>query len=173
MKETLASKALRYSVYGFIAIAVCLVVLGLGFMTNFYPLFYNGTPDMYDFYKSVQALNKAMFNGALVIIVMSVLMIGFDINKQQHGAIGTIYTIIVAAYTIMTGMVVQRAVPYYRNIYTAFDFTEVKDYTASYWVFPFTQAVFAMAMLLSVVIAVLAIIRYVSSLKNKEALTHE
>ena len=173
MKETLASKTLRYSVYGFITIAAVLVVLGLGFMTNFYPLFYDGTSDMYDFYKSVQALNKAMFNGSIVIIVLSVLMIGFDINKKKHGPVGTIYTIIVAAYTMMTGLIIQRAVPYYKSIYTAFDFAEVKNYTPSYWIFNFTQVVFALAMFLSVLIAVLAIVRYVQSLKNKEVLANE
>ena len=43
MKESIASKALRSLVYVFIAVALGLFVLGLGFMTNYYQLFYNGT----------------------------------------------------------------------------------------------------------------------------------
>lgn len=168
MKETAGSKALRYLVYVFIAISLSLGVLGLGFMTNFYELFFNGTSEMYEFYKNVQALNRAIFDGAIVIIVMAFLMIGFDLNKKQHGPFATIYSIIVAAYTIMTGMVIQRAVPYYSGIYTAFDFTEVDNYTPSTMPFLLSQTLYGLAMGVSVIIAVLAVIRYVKSRKNRE-----
>lgn len=172
MKETLTSKLLKYAVYSFIAVGILLVIVGLGFMTNFYSLFYNGTSEMYDFYKSVQALNKAIFNGALITVVMSVLLIGFDLNKSEHGPLATIYSCIVAGYTVMNGMVIQRAVPYFRGIYTAFDFSEVADYTPSTFAFTISQVLYGLAMALSVLIALLAIIRFVKTFKKREVATN-
>ena len=169
MKETLASRILRYSVYGFIAVAIGLAVLGLGFTTNIYPLFYNGTSEMYEFYKNVQILNKAMFNTAVVLVVLSFLMIGFDLNKKQHGLFGTIYAVIVAGYTVMNTSAILQSIPYFSGIYHAFDFTEVQDYTPSYWVFGFAQFMFTLVTVVAVVIALLAIFRFVTTRKNKEA----
>lgn len=173
MKESVSSKALRYLVYVFIAVAIGLGVVALGFMTNYYELFYNGTSEMYEFYKSVQALNKAVFNGAIAIIVMAFFMIGFDLNKKKHGPIGTVYSIVVAAYTMMTGMVIMRAVPYYRAIYTAFDFAEVENYTPTTLPLTLSQTFYGLAMGLSVLIALLAVLRYVQTLKNREVASHE
>ncbi len=173
MKESILSRTLRYSVYVYIALAVSLVVLGLGFTTNFYPLFYNGTPDMYQFYKDVQVLNKAMFNGALVFVILGVLMMGFDLNKHKHGLIGMIYTLLAAAYTVNTGLVILRNVPYYSSLYHSFDFSAVENYVPSYWIFTLTQVAFAVTMAISAIIAVLAVIRYFTTLKDKEASINE
>jgi len=173
MKESVSSKALPYLVYVFIAVAIGLGIVALGFMTNYYELFYNGTSEMYDFYKSVQALNKAVFNGAIAIIVMAFFMIGFDLNKKKHGPIGTVYSIVVAVYTIMTGMVIMRAVPYYRAIYTAFDFTGIENYTPTTLPLTLSQVFYGLVMGLSVLIALLAVLRYVQTLRNREVVNHE
>lgn len=108
-------KLQKLLVYLMIAASVVLFVIGLGFMTNFYPLFYNGTSDMYDYFKRLQILNKAEFNMAVVMVVMTVLMLGFDLNKPKNGWIGLIYSAAIAVYVWLNSLSLLRAIPYYKG----------------------------------------------------------
>ncbi len=168
MNITSGSRVLKISVYIFMATAVALAVLGLGFMTAYYQLFYDGTSEMYDFYKSIQLFNKALFNGAIVIVVMSVVLVAFDLNKGQSGPFGIIYATVVTIYTIMTSMVIFRAVPYYRNIYTGFDFSVVEGYKPSTLAFDLSIVLFVIAIAAIVVVLGSAIAQYLKSRKLKE-----
>lgn len=169
MKGSLAYTSRKYLVYGYITAAVLLFITGLGFMTVVYPLFYNGTSEMYEFYKNVQALNKASFNGAVIIVILGFLMIGFDLNKRTTGIFATIYAVGVTVYTVMTSLVMFRAVPYYRNIYTAFDFSVVEDYTSSTLAFDATLYGFGLITVIAVLLSIVSVICLVQKLRSNKA----
>lgn len=168
MKGSLTFTSRKYLVYGYITAAIVLFIAGLGFMTAIYPLFYDGTSEMYEFYKSVQALNKASFNGAVIVVVLGFLMIGFDLNKKSSGIVSTVYAIGVTVYTLMTAMVMFRAVPHYRNIYTAFDFSVIEGYTASTLSFDVTLYGFVAISIIAVSLSIVSVVCFIQNrLANK------
>ncbi len=62
MRKTDTGKNLQVILsYSLIVAASIMLIYTLGFMTNFYRLFVDGTSQMYDFYKDLQILNNAIF----------------------------------------------------------------------------------------------------------------
>lgn len=160
-------------VYSFIAMTVLLFIAGLGFMTNYYKLFFDGTPEMYDYYKGVQVFNRVLFKASVVFVVMAFLMIAFDLNKQKNGIVGVIYTAIVTYYVLSTSGVILRAIPYYQNIYESFDFSVVKDYEPSSLAFNasryFTYGVIAII----IPLAAIVIFRFIINVADKRSLKND
>ena len=58
-------KAQRILVYAIEIVIIALFVLYLGFMTQYYVLFYDGTFEMFEYYKQLQVFNKEAFNLAI------------------------------------------------------------------------------------------------------------
>lgn len=167
MKKSIAFTVQKSLVYSFIVIAVLLFVVGLGFMTNYYVLFYNGTNEMYEFYNSLQVLNKAIFDGAVMLVILGVLYLGFDINKEINGWIGAAYVAGVTIYTVMTARIIMRAVPHYKGIYNEFDFTVIEDYIPSTYVFDMALILYILALVVASLISVIVVVRLVQRLRGK------
>lgn len=160
-------------VYSFIAVTVLLSIAGLGFMTNYYKLFFDGTPEMYDFYKGVQVFNRVLFKASIVFVVMAFLMIAFDLNKEKNGVIGVIYTLVVTYYVISTSGVILRAIPYYQNIYESFDFSVVNDYQPSSLAFTASRYFTYGAIAIIIPLAAIVVIRFIQNVASKRSLKND
>ena len=72
-------------VYAVATLSVSIFVLYLGFMTHYYALFYDGTDEMYEFYKLLQVFNKDAFEagstGESINITFSLLSLRSRLSK--------------------------------------------------------------------------------------------
>lgn len=163
----------RNVTFGFIGLAITYFVSALGFMTNFYQLFYNGTSEMYEYYKSLQVFNHVMFNIALVIVVMSILLLWFDVHKEKPTYSGLIYTGVMTVYALLNIPRIIRAVPYYQDIYTRFDYSQMNDYEPSILAFRISN-IMSIAVLAGITLLfIIVIYRIIRKLTGKAGETHE
>lgn len=151
-----------------IVVAVMIFVLSLGFMTNFYSLFYDGTSEMYDLYKDIQMLNNVIFDSALYLIVLSILQIPFDFLKNSVSRKGLALSLLTVVMTISNGLVVFRTNNYFKAVYGKFDFSEMAEYTPSNLPFNMTSILFGLAMVVSVIVFISAIINHLKA-RGKQA----
>jgi len=153
-------------VYVFIAISILLFLTGLGFMTKIYPLFFNGTSDMFNYYKDIQVFNRALLKGAIIFVVLGVFMLGFDLNKPKNGLLALAYSAFVTYYVFSTTGVILRAIPHYLGIYNAFDFSVVQDYTPSTFAFKASNVLSMAILVVSILITVVVAVRFFMSRKK-------
>lgn len=124
-------------VYAVIAIVVALFVLYLGFMTHYYILFYDGTFEMFEYYKLLQVFNKEAFQIVLYFILFVGVMSAFRINQYRPGLAGLIVVIATTAFLTMRSLALIAVLPKYKRGYLALDFAEaeLEAYTPSTFVF--------------------------------------
>ena len=67
-------KAQSTLVYAVETVCIALFVLYLGFMTHYYVLFYDGTMEMFDYYKRLQVFNKEAFSLAILFVVLAMVL---------------------------------------------------------------------------------------------------
>lgn len=118
-----------------IALVVALFVVYLGFMTRYYVLFYDGTMEMFEYYKQLQVFNKEAFNIVLLFIVMAGLLSVFGLNKYRPGLVGLIVAVGTAVFVILRSMALLTVIPVYKRGYLALDFTQIEEYTPTTFVF--------------------------------------
>lgn len=147
--------------YLLITAAIILFVLSLGFMTNFYQLFYNGTTEMLSYYKQLQYLNKAIFNASVIFIVLSLLLIPFDINKKSSGKFGLMYVIGIALYILTTSLTLLSSIPYYRQKYLVFDFSVIQGYNPSTFAFSMASLILIILTVFSITLLITVIINFI------------
>jgi hypothetical protein len=152
--------------YLIIGVAIAAFVLSLGFITSYYQLFYEGTDEMYSFYKDLQVVNKELFNVSLMLIVLSVLLIPFDISKKKPGIFGLIFVIVTTGYSILKGTGLISEFASYKNMYLAIDFSDLMDYKVSTFVFNFGSALFITLVILTSALTLVAIKNFISRLKD-------
>lgn len=122
-------------VYAIITLVVALFVLYLGFMTRYYVLFFDGTFEMFEYYKELQVFNKEAFNIALLFVVMAGLLYVFGLNKYRPGLASLVVTGGAAAFVTTRSLSLLSVLPLYKSGYLALDFTEMDDYTPTTFVF--------------------------------------
>lgn len=167
MRTNILLKTQRSLSYSLIAIAIILFILSLGFMTNFYELFYNGTTEMLSFYKELQFLNKAIFNAAVIFIVIILFSLAFEINKKSAGIFGLIYVIGITVYILMTSRTLLSAIPYYRDKYLMFDFSIMEKYNPSTFTFSLSTILFIILSIFSFIWLLVVIINYIRDKKTQ------
>lgn len=167
--KTKIDKLRRALVYGFITITILLGIAGLGFMTNIYPLFYSYGEGHTEYFTLAQPLNHAVFDAAIVMIVMAFIMLVFDLNKKRPAILATIYTIIVTIYSITSMMVLFRALPHYKAKYLALDLTEIKDYTPSTFEFDISLVFAIASFVIIILLALVVIYQFVGVMKERKA----
>lgn len=165
MKETKKITMQTLLVYSLISVAVIQFIYALGFMTNFYRLFYDGTNEMYSYYKDLQLLNQFIFESALITLILALSLLPFDLHKNNKSLFGKIAVIGMIIYFGNNVLINLRAFPYYRNIYTAFDFSIIENYQPNPLIFTFGTIV---AILCEVLIIGLAIVLIVHHIKVKK-----
>lgn len=122
-------------VYAIVAMAVALFVTYLGFMTHYYVLFYDGTFEMFEYYKLLQVFNKEAFSIALMILVMVGLLFVFGLPKYRPGLAGLVIAIGTTVFVAIRSLALLAVIPVYKQAYLALDFVALEEYTPSTFVF--------------------------------------
>lgn len=148
--------------------ALAIFIVALGFMTNLHRLLFDGTFEMYEYYKSVQVLNKAMFDTAIIVVVYAFLLVPFDINKKKPGIFGLILVAGGTIFTALKSTSMFRYIPFFKKGYTDFDFSPIENYTPSPWIFDLAVGLFWTWVVLSVVLTVVCLINFMSNLKERK-----
>ena len=149
-----------------IALVAALFVVYLGFMTRYFVLFFDGTLEMFEYYKQLQVFNKEAFNIALLFIVMAFLLSLFGLNKYRPGLAGLIVAGGTAVFVIMRSLALLSVIPWYKREYLALDFTELEDYTPT--TFVFDAAVWLHYLLISVfvLLVIVAVASFIQRLRE-------
>ena len=168
MKKTDYSKNVQVIVsYSLIVVSLIMLVFSLGFMTNFYELFVNGTMEMYEYFKDVQILNNAIFNATIISVVLSLGLIAFDITKKRVGIFGSIYSVVVAVVTFFNAQNVLRVNNYFADIYKGMSFSELEGYTKSMFPFAFANVIFIAVIAVSILVALMTVLNIQISTKEE------
>jgi hypothetical protein len=165
MKNYLMS-AQSMLVYAVETVCIALFVLYLGFMTHFYVLFYDGTMEMFEYYKQLQVFNKEAFSLVLLFVVLAMVLILFDLHKIRPGLFGIAAAISVTVYISLTSISLISVIPKYKKGYLALDFAELENYNPSTFVFDAGIALHSILIGLLVIFSVVAILTFVQRLKE-------
>lgn len=148
--------------------ALVIFIVALGFMTNLHRMLFDGTFEMYEYYKSIQVLNKAMFSTAIIIVVYAFLLAPFDINKKKPGIFGMILVAGGTIFTALRSTTMFRYIPFFKKGYTEFDFSVMENYTASPWQFDLAVGLFWAWLVMAVVLTIVCLINFMSYLKERK-----
>ncbi len=159
-------KAQSTLVYAVETVCIALFVLYLGFMTHYYVLFYDGTMEMFDYYKRLQVFNKEAFNLAILFVVLAFVLLLFDLHKIRPGLFGVAVAIAVTAYVSLSSISLINVLPKYKQGYLALDFAELENYNPSTFVFDAGIALHSILIGLLVIFSVVAILTFVQRLKE-------
>ncbi|MFK7801314.1 MAG: hypothetical protein AB8G95_06770 [Anaerolineae bacterium] len=122
-------------VYAIIAFVVSLFVVYLGFMTRYFVLFFDGTFEMFEYYKQLQVFNKEAFNIVLLFIVMAGLLYLFGLSNYRPGLASLAATIGTTVFVMLRSLALLNVLPIYKRSYLALDFTQLEDYVPTTFVF--------------------------------------
>lgn len=153
-------------VYGVEIVCVALFVLYLGFMTHYYVLFYDGTAEMFDYYKSLQVFNKEAFNLALIFVVLALILLVFELHKYRPGLVGLVFVFGATAYMTMKSMALINVIPKYKRNYLALDFSSMDDYVPSTFAFDAGLVLHSVLIGLLAVFTLVAIVTFVQRLRD-------
>lgn len=165
MKSNLM-KAQSKLVYGVEIVCVALFVLYLGFMTHYYVLFYDGTAEMFDFYKKLQVFNKEAFNLAIIFVVLALVLLVFELHKYRPGLIGLAFVLGTTAYVSQKSMALINVIPKYKRGYLALNFSTMEDYTPSTFAFDAGLVLHSILIGLLAIFTVVVILTFVQRLKE-------
>lgn len=154
--------------YATIITAALICLFALGFMSSFYTLFMNGNDEMYTFFKDLQAMNTTLFSSGLIFLIMSFLLITFDINKKTAGFFGATYTLILVITNIINGTSIFIINNSFRSRYELIDYTILDGYQASALPFTLAGTLFSLAIGLSFILFALTTGNYLSTRKKEK-----
>ena len=153
-------------VYTIEIISIALFVLYLGFMTHYYVLFYDGTFEMFEYYKQLQVFNKEAFNIAMQFVLFSLALLVFDLHKTRPGLFGLILVIVTAVFVSLNSLTLINVIPKYKRDYLALDFTELEEYVPSTFAFDAGIALHGILIGVLVILAIVAILTFIQRIKE-------
>ncbi len=159
-------KAQTTLVYAVEIICIALFVLYLGFMTHYYILFYDGTFEMFEYYKQLQVFNKEAFNLAIQFIVLVMLLFLFDLHKIRPGLFGIIVALSVSVYVSLSSISLINVIPKYKRGYLALDFVELENYNPSTFVFDASIVLHYVLIGVLAIMSIIAILTFIQRLKE-------
>lgn len=165
MKEYLM-KVQRILVYAVELVIVGLFVLYLGFMTHYYALFYDGTFEMFEYYKQLQVFNKEAFSLALQFVLLAVILLAYELQKNKPGLVGLAYVFVMAGYVSMKSLALINVIPKYKRGYQALDFSSMEDYVPSTFVFDTGLLLHYILIGLLVIFTIFTVITFIQRLKD-------
>ena len=157
-------------VYAVMAIVVALFILYLGFMTRYYILFFDGTPEMFDFYKQLQVLNKEGFSIILYFVVAVAVLSAFRINQYRPGLAGLAVVIGTTIFFTIRSLALINVIPKYKSVYVGLDFTELEEYTPTTFVFDAGVILHYLLIAVSVLLTIVAFITFIQRLREGKPL---
>ncbi|MDC7232508.1 MAG: hypothetical protein PQJ58_04715 [Spirochaetales bacterium] len=149
-----------------IILSSILLILALGFMTDFFTLFMDGNDEMYDLFKNLQILNNVLFNSSLIYLVLSLFLFPFDINKKTAGLFGVGFTLIIALLNIVNGITLFSTNSYFINAMSQIDFSGFEGTVPSTVPFSLISILFGLAIALSVLLAAVTGFNFLRSRKE-------
>lgn len=153
-------------VYAIGTISVALFVLYLGFMTHYYVLFYDGTFEMFEYYKQLQVFNKEAFSLALQFVLFAVILLAYELQKNRPGLVGLAYVFIMTGFVSLNSIALINVIPKYKRGYLALDFSSMEDYVPSTFVFDAGLVLHYILIGLLVTFTIFAIITFAQRLKD-------
>lgn len=159
-------KAQSRLVYAVEAVCLALFVLYLGFMTHFYVLFYDGTLEMFEYYKKLQVFDKEAFSFALVFVGLALALLVFELHKYRPGLLGLVLTLGASVYMALNSISLLQVLPKYKHGYLALDFSSLENYIPSAFVFDAGLVLHYTLIGLLISFAAVATITFVQRLKD-------
>ncbi len=153
-------------VYGVEIVCVALFVLYLGFMTHYFILFYDGTDEMFEFYKKLQVFNKEAFNLAIIFVVLALALLVFELHKYRPGLFGLALVLGMTAFISLNSITILRVLPKYKQSYLSLDFSTLDDYVPSTFVFDAAFVLQSILIGLLAIFTVVAILTFIQRLKE-------
>lgn len=153
-------------VYAIIALVVALFIVYLGFMTRYYVLFFDGTFEMFEYYKQLQVFNKEAFNIALLFIVMAGLVYLFGLPNYRPGLASLSVAAGTTAFVTIRSLALLNVIPIYKSNYLALDFAQLDDYTPTTFVFDAATLIHYLLIGSFVLLTIVAIISFVQRLRE-------
>ena len=157
-------------VYAIIALVVALFILYLGFMTRYYILFFDGTPEMFDYYKTLQVLNKEAFSIILYFVVCAGVLSAFRVNQYRPGLAGLAVVIGATVFFTQRSLALINVLPKYKRNYLALDFTELEEYTPTTFVFDAGVILHYLLIATAVLLTIVSLITFIHRLKEGKPL---
>jgi hypothetical protein len=153
-------------VYSVEIVTTALFVLYLGFMTQYYVLFYDGTAATFEYYKQLQVFNKEAFNLAIQFMVFALLLLAFELQRNRPGLVGLLFVFVMSGMVSWNSLLLIRVLPKYKRGYLALDFSTMKEYVPSTFVFGAGLALQYLLIGLVIVLSIVAILTFAQRLRE-------
>ena len=160
-------------VYSVQTISISLFVLYLGFMTHYYVLFYDGTFEMFEYYKQLQVFNKEGFRLVILFVLFSLVLLVFELHKIRPGLFGLVAVLGMTMYVSINSLLLINVMPKYKRGYLALDFSSLEEYTPSTFVFDAGIVLQYLLIGLLVTLSIIAILTFVQRLKDRNPLVRK
>lgn len=153
-------------VYSVVTVSALIFVLYLGFMTQYYVLFYDGTDELYELYKQLQVFNKEAFTVALHIVLLAVILMSFQLSKYRPGLLGVIYVPVMTIYISLSSFPLLDDLSKYKGGYLASDFTSMEEYIPSTLAFDIGLIIHYVQVSLLISLCIVAVITFVQRVRE-------
>lgn len=153
-------------VYAIGVVCLALFVIYLGFMTQYYILFFDGTMEMFEYYKLLQVFNQEAFNLIIIFVALVVVLLAFELHKFRPGLFGMLVVFGTAAFMIVRSMAILNVLPKYKQAYLNLDFSELENYVPTTFVFDAAFVLQWALIGLLVIFAVVAVATFIQRLRE-------
>jgi hypothetical protein len=159
-------KGQRALVFAVVLVALALFVLYLGFMTQYYVLFYDGTMETFEYYKTLQIFNKQAFGIAVIFVILAFTLIVFALHKYRPGLVGLIVVLGVTGFMIVQSLALMSVIPKYKRNYLALDISSMEEYVPTTFVFDAAMILQATLIGVSAILIIVAFATFVQRLRE-------
>lgn len=153
-------------VYAIEIISIALFVLYLGFMTQYYVLFFDGTLEMFEYYKQLQIFNKEAFNVAIQFVLFALALLVFGLHKTRPGLFGLILVLATTISSSISSFSLISVIPIYRRNYLNLDFAELDEYVPSTFAFDAGMVLHSVLIVALIALTIVALMTFVQRLKE-------
>lgn len=164
--KTNLMKVQKALVYAVVIVVLALFILYLGFMTQYYVLFYDGTFETFEYYKTLQVFNKEAFGIAVIFVALAATLIVFALQKYRPGLVGLIVVLGVSGFMIMSSLSLMNVIPKYKRSYLALDFSSMEEYVPTTFVFDAAMVLQATLIGVLVIFIIVAFATFVQRLRE-------
>lgn len=158
--------AQKILVYAVVTVVLALFVLYLGFMTQYYILFYDGTFEMFEFYKLLQVFNKEAFTIAVMFVALAAALLAFALHKYRADLFGLIVAIGASGFMIARSFSLMSVIPKYKSSYLAMDFSSMEEYVPTTLAFDVALTLHSVLIGVSAIFIIFAIMLFVQRLRE-------
>jgi len=160
-------------VYAVLEISIALFVLYLGFMTHYYVLFYDGTYEMFEYYKQLQVFNKESFSLVIHFVVLAFLLLVFAVHKVRPGIFGLAVVLGVTVYVSLKSFLLINVLAKYKRMYLSLDFSSMEEYIPSTFVFDAGLVLHYMLIGSLIILSIISLATFIQRIKEGNPLVRK